>query len=127
MEFKKRTFIPMVIMIFALGITAGFYLGKRQIKSETVEIKNSVADANKKGIALQKLDLLKSYTDFILLPKEKIADPEKYADDMEKKAVAIDDQEIISKFYATGEDDDREQKILDFLDFLNASVKNDLR
>lgn len=127
MEFKKGTFIPIVIMIFALGITAGFYLGKKQIKSETVEIRNSAADADKKNIALQKLSLLKSYTDFILLPKEKIADPEKYADDMGEKVKEINDNEITSKFYATGETADKEQKILDFLDFLNSSVKNDLQ
>lgn len=127
MEFKKRTFIPIVIMIFALGAIAGFYFGKKQIKSETIEIRNSAADADKKKIASQKLDLLKSYTDFILLPKEKIADPEKYADDMGEKVKEINDNEITSKFYATGETDEKEQKILDFLDFLNTSVKNDLQ
>ena len=132
MEFKKKAFVLMVLCLI-LGIVAGFYLGNKPGNSKTVIIKNQATesvgenlDANKKNLALQKLDLLKSYTDFVLLPTEKIADPKKYADEMGAKVKAINDNAITAKFYATGETDNKEQKIVDFLDFLNASISSDL-
>jgi len=50
----------------------------------------------------------------------------KYADEMGAKVKAINDNELTVKFYATGETVDKEQKIVDFLDFLNASINADL-
>jgi len=70
---------------------------------------------------------LKSYTDFVLLPKEKIADPIKYADTMGELVKSINSEEITAKYYATGETEGKEQKIVDFLDYLSESLKADLR
>jgi len=75
----------------------------------------------------QVYDLLKDYTDFVLLPKEKITDPTKYADDMGTKVKSINDDDITAKFYATGEAASKEQKIVDFLDLLNGKIKSDLQ
>lgn len=128
---RKVFFI--LILALIVGLAGGYFYGNKNQKTAISlpcagdsqdSSANNIIDTEK--IAL-KLNLLKDYTDFVLLPLEKIADPEKYADDMEKKAVEIGDNEIIAKFYATGETADKEQKILDFLDYLNESVKADLR
>lgn len=112
MGLKKKIIISLVFALVA-GAAGGYYAGqKNQPELEKINLK---------------LDLLKDYTNFVLLPLEKIADPEKYADDMGKKVEEINDNEITSKFYATGETDGKEQKIIDFLDFLNTSIKSDLK
>lgn len=118
-----------------LGLSSGFYFGakgseggkKVEINNKQTSCSTETPDANKKTLALQKLDLLKSYTDFVLLPKEKIADPTKYADEMGAKVKAINDNDLTAKFYATGETVDKEQKIIDFLDFLSEKIKADLQ
>lgn len=127
---KKVFFI--LILVFVAGLAGGYFYGSKNQKtatslpcsSDSQDSSAKVSDIDKVNL---KLDLLKDYTDFVLLPSEKIIDPLKYADDMGKKAVEIDDKEITAKFYATGEADNKEQKIVDFLDFLNNSIKDDLQ
>jgi len=110
---SRRNLLIALILVLLLGVGSGYYLGKRQ--------------TGKNEKAVQKLDLLKSYTDFIFLPKEKIGDPVAFADDMEKKVETIGDDVIASKYNATGESENKEQKIIDFLDFLNNSIRSDLQ
>lgn len=133
MGLKKKIIISLVFALVA-GAAGGYYASqKNQPEKEACTPDDN---GNKKVSAKPaqdlekinlKLDLLKDYTDFVLLPLEKISDPAKYADDMGEKVKEISDDEITSKYYATGETDGKEQKILDFLDFLNSSVKNDLQ
>lgn len=113
MGLNKKIIISLIFTLVA-GAAGGYYAGQKN-QSQNLE-----------KIDL-KLGLLKDYTDFVFLPPEKITDPVKYADAMGEKVKEINDSEITSKFYATGENDDREQKILDFLDFLNTSIKGDLK
>lgn len=133
MGLKKKIIISLVFVLIA-GAAGGYYAGQKNHLEK--EICAPDGNENKKvftkpeqdsGKIGLKLDLLKDYTDFVLLPLEKISDPAKYADDMGKKVEEINDDEITSNYYATGEGDNREQKILDFLDFLNASIKSDLK
>jgi|GEM_PF-5804290 len=134
MESGKKLFGLMALCLI-LGLSSGFYFGdKRGGSGKKVEINNKQAscsketpDASQKTLALQKLDLLKSYTDFVLLPKEKIADPVKYADNMSEMVKNINSEEITTKYYATGETEGKEQKIVDFLDFLSEQIKADLQ
>jgi len=134
MESKKKIF-GLVVIALIMGTGTGFYFGGKSsndsklvkiTNSKNEEVLNTIVDASKKKLTLQKLDLLKSYTDFVLLPNEKIADPKKYANDMGEKVEAINNNEIAAKYYATGETDGKEQKIVDFLDYLNESIKADL-
>lgn len=134
MESGKRLYSLMTLCLI-LGLASGFYFGdKRAGSGKKVEINNNqttcsteIPNASKKTLALQKLELLKSYTDFVLLPKEKIADPLKYVDDMGELVKSINSEEISAKYYATGETEGKEQKIVDFLDYLSESLKADLR
>ena len=140
MEFSKKT-IVILVLIFVLGILAGFYFGnKRQQGTEkTVQIPLEKTDDNVvcptvvnniSSITKSKLDLLKSYTDFILLPPEKAADITKYTDDINNELEAINDSEITSRFEETLAGDDaviRSQKANAFLDFLNDKIKADLQ
>jgi len=134
MESGKKLFSLMALCLI-LGLSSGFYFGAKQGGGgKKVEINNKqtvcpteTSDTSKKTLALQKLDLLKSYTDFVLLPKEKIADPIKYADNMSEMVKNIKSEEIAAKYYATGEAEGKEQKIVDFLDYLSESLKADLR
>lgn len=130
MQSKKSVLIALVLVLL-LGIGVGYYFGKRQVEEAKIPGKeNSLAISEVKTgeneKALQKLDLLKSYTDFIFLPKEKIEDPIAFAEDMTKKVETIGDDIITAKYSATGESENKEQKIIDFLDFLNESIKADL-
>lgn len=120
-----------------VGIAGGFYYGNKTDGQQAIEVTSSnkdetaptsdvKPDASKKALALQKLDLLKRYTDFVKLPQNQVADPTKYANDMGEIVKAINDNKITAKFYATGETDNKEQKIVDFLDYLNESIKSDL-
>jgi hypothetical protein len=134
METNKKLF-SLIILSLILGSALGFYFGNKHFEGiKKVIITNPVSeevcvsvDENKKNLILQEIDLLKSYTDFVLLPKEKIADPKKYADEMGAKVEAINNDDITAKFYATGETEDKEQKIVDFLDFLSEKIKADLQ
>jgi hypothetical protein len=122
----KRIFIVLII-VFALGVVSGYFFGGRN-KSESgksVTINNT--SEKKATNALLKLDLLKDYTGFILSPSETIGNSEEYANNMAEKVKKINDTEITSKFYATGETENKEQKIIDFLNFLNDSIKADLQ
>lgn len=130
-------------MAFSLmvGIGAGFYYGNKTDSSKTIEVantKNEVAntvqntglDARKKALVLQKLDLLKYYTNFVLLPKEKFADPKKYGEDMSALVVEINDNEITSRYNATAEANNDEQKIdniRNLLNYLSESIQADLQ
>jgi hypothetical protein len=134
METNKRLFSLMILSLI-LGSALGFYFGNKHSEdAKKVTIANPVneevcasVDENKKNLTLQKIDLLKSYTDFVLLPKEKITDPKKYADEMGVKVKAINNDDITAKFYATGEAEGKEQKIIDFLDLLSEKIKADLQ
>lgn len=144
MGFNKKTII-FLMGTFVLGaLLSGFYFGnKKQCENETANsenniacpivaanpaVKNSVAANNIKTAKL-KLDLLKSYTNFVLLPPEEIANAESYANDVSKKLEAVNDPEITSKFEDTlvGEETARNQKIIDFLNFLNEEINADLQ
>jgi hypothetical protein len=134
MESGKKLFSLMTLCLI-LGLSSGFYFGtklggsgkKVEINNQKADCPTETSDAGQKTLALQKLDLLKSYTDFVLLPKEKIADPVKYAEDMGELVKSINSEEITAKYYATGETEGKEQKIVDFLDYLSESLKADLR
>lgn len=134
MEINKKLF-SLMILVLVLGAALGFYFGNKNSEgTKKVTITNPTSkevcaspDASKKQLALQEVDLLKSYTDFVLLPKEKITDPTKYADEMGAKVKAINDNDLAAKFYATGETVNKEQKIIDFLDFLSEKIKADLQ
>jgi len=136
MGFSKKIIIFLVI-IFALGISAGFYLGNKGKQGNVKLIR--MADNGDKAVsgtatgnidsAKLKLDLLKSYTDLVLLSPEKITDATKYADNIKKELEAINDAEITSRFEDTlvGDDSAKSQKVNDFLDFLNDKIRADLQ
>jgi len=133
MKANKKAVIA-IFLTFIVGLIGGYYYGHKSLTSGSVCILNgggatSEVPASAKNFAQTalKIDLLKDYTDFVLLPKEKIADPVKYADMMGAKVKTINDSDITAKFYATGEIADKEQKILDFLDLLNGKIKSDLQ
>lgn len=73
-----------------------------------------------------KLSLLQDYINFIYLPEERILDVKNYVDEMNKKIDNISDEKISEKYYLTADDDDKETKILNFLNYTIDSVKNDL-
>jgi len=122
----KRLLVTL-FLVFALGIISGYLFGSkngvRSVKNFTINNDNSEKEIK----ALLKLDLLKEYTEFILLPSEKIGNSEEYANSMAEKVKNLDDPQITSKFYATGETENKEQKIIDFLNFLSESIKSDFQ
>ncbi|MDO9231131.1 MAG: hypothetical protein Q7U36_01470 [bacterium] len=136
MEFNKKSII-LLALVLVLGLSTGFYFGNNRqqktdgivqiVKDDTENKATSVATANNIDRAKQKLDLLKSYTDFVLLPPEKIVDANSYVEAMKTKIIKINDSEIISKFNASWETENGEQKRLDFIDFLNDKIKSDLQ
>ena len=134
---KKIIFISLALMFF-VGAAAGYYYGVKsqsdspgKIVFQSAEDKSDTISAEinsgKKAKVKKKLELLKNYTDFVLLPVDSIKDPVAYADDMGKQVESIDDADITAKFYATGEKIGKEQKIIDFLDSLNTSIQADLK
>lgn len=132
MEFSKKIVVG-IILVFIVGIGTGYYFGSNAQSSKVIEIRNTAKerantdlDADKKNLTLQKLDLLKNYTDFIFLPPEATGNSLNYVEEMEKRVKSINDEKITAKFYTTGETENKEQKIIEFLDFLNESIKADL-
>lgn len=128
----------LILFFLILGALGGFYYGKSSQPPKIIEIKNEipvvqnkempvVVDEETKNLTLEKLSLLKRYTNFVILPSEKIPDSAQYAAEMEEKVKAINDEEITARFYATGENENKEQKIADFLDFLNESIRSDVQ
>jgi len=129
----KKIFI-LIVAALIIGSAIGIYFGNNpgglkkvsEVKNLAINTVSSGQNTAKRNIALQKLDLLRIYTDFVLLPEEKIVDPDKYVSQMGEILKSIGDNEITAKFYATGEGDNKEQKIVDFLNQLNESIKADL-
>lgn len=112
--------ILILAIVLAVGLGIGYYAGMKkapQIAQSSV---------NKKAVEL-KLGLLKTYLNFVMLPEEKIADPDKYAADMEKIAVATGDEDLLAKYRATGEEEKGDQKMLDFFNYLIESVRAEIK
>ena len=132
-----------IIAVFALGASSGYYWKSKrcvQAKSEPAksvvgsaaktaseETSDPEAEERKKKMGL-KVGLLQDYINLILLPKEEIIDPHKYANDMQAKADGIGDAAISEKFEATsvGDENERSSKILEFLNLTFDSIKSDL-
>lgn len=133
MTINKKT-IFLLGLFFLLGFFSAYLYEKRQqavifseVAKQNAENANCSLDNSKVSVVTTKLDLLKSYTDFILLPVNKIGDSAAYTNEMTKQVQAINDSDIETKFYATGDKTGREQKIIDFLDYLNDSIRGDLQ
>lgn len=131
MEFSKKILF-LLILALLVGASVGYSLGNK--KPETILEKSSEQimtgnemTAEKKALIGQKLDLLKNYTNFVFLPPEATGDSLSYVEKMEKIIQSINNEEITAKFYVTGETENKEQKIIDFLDFLNENIKADLQ
>ncbi|MBU2028950.1 hypothetical protein KJ761_03635 [Patescibacteria group bacterium] len=131
MEFSKKILFLLVLAL-VVGASVGYSLGNKkpvtilEKNSEQITTGNEMT-AEKKALIGQKLDLLKNYTNFVFLPPEATGDSLSYVEKMEKIVQSINDENITAKFYATGEAENKEQKIIDFLDFLNESIKADLQ
>ena len=129
MEFVKKLFI--FLLIFALGSSVGYYYSNESKEQITIGKKSDspagIIGSGNKEKARIKLDLLREYTDFVFLPKEEMGDLVKYVDGMGEKVKLINDDALSAKFYATGEAENKEKKILDFLDSLNKSIASDLQ
>ena len=139
MEPKKKI-LGLMVLSLIVGVGMGLYFGKNTESSKTIEITNSNKDetatasdvkpyVDKKDLALRKLDLLKYYTNFVLLPKEKFADPKKYGEDMSAVVEEINDNEITARYKATAEADSDEQRIENIrslLNYLSDSIRSDL-
>lgn len=136
MEFNKKSII-LLTLVLILGLSSGFYFGNNRkqetagivqiVKDNTEDKATPVVTANNIDRAKLKLDLLKRYIDFVLLPPEKIVDANDYVNAMKAKIIEINDSEIISKFNASWETENGEQKRLDFINFLNDKIKSDLQ
>ena len=128
----QKVFI--ILVIFLLGGVLGRYLFPlqktggftvQQSRSSDAAVPLALPQGTKEKVLL-KLDLLKDYQNFIFLSKEEIKNPVAYANEMEKKAQTIGDAKLLEMYYATGEIDNKEKKITDYLNALIDSIKNDL-
>lgn len=125
MNWLKYKKIIVLIAVFGLGALSGYYFSPKLNSkiSYVINQKQGKESETDKGKQIQKLDLLKDYINFVVLPKEEVKDPEAYADNMEKKMQAVSDAALAEKYYATGEGENREKKILDFFNFVIEDVK----
>ena len=132
-----------VAVVFACGVGVGYFiLPKLKSPGRTTALithnsttdkpidntkENKGGEVKKDNMAL-KLALLKDYTNFVYLPTEKIGDVSQYVAKMDEKVVMLDDSAIEEKYYSTGEGspEEREQKVLDFLNFLIDGMVNDV-
>jgi hypothetical protein len=131
---NTKKVLIVLVLIFVLGVVSGYFLGGRNkagnekgITIENSSDENKKMNTDKKDKLNLKIDLLKDYTELLGLPEGTIPDPVKYADAMGSKVQAIDDDELAAKYFATGESNEKTQKIKDFLDYLNESIKADLQ
>lgn len=138
---SKQKLAWLIILPLVIGVAIGFSFGKNTGSQKAIEVTNSnkdetvptsdvKPDASKKALALRKLDLLKYYTNFVLLPKEKFADPKKYGEDMSAVVTEINDDEITSRYNATVEADNDEQRVVNIrvlLNYLSDSIRSDLQ
>lgn len=130
----SKNIIALLIVVFLLGAGVGFSLNylksdEAENKKEIMIVQKDCADTKETvnyEKSIQELDLLKDYINFILLPKEKIGNIDEYVANMNKKADEIGDEELSKKYSATGEETDKEQKILDFFNFSIEKVKAEL-
>ncbi|OGI28928.1 MAG: hypothetical protein A2288_02350 [Candidatus Moranbacteria bacterium RIFOXYA12_FULL_44_15] len=118
--------------ILVLGASGGYYAGSILNDSGasrcfTFDRAGEETGSTEKEKARLKLDLLKDYTNLVYLPAEKIGDANAYVGAMDQKVKAIANDKISEKYYATGTEEGREAKILDFFNFLIEEAKNDLK
>lgn len=138
---SKQKLVVLVALSLIVGVGIGLYSAKNTGSQKAIEVTNSnkdktiptpdaKPDASKKALALRKLDLLKYYTNFVLLPKEKFADPKKYGEDMSAVVTEINDDEITSRYNATVEAENDEQRVVNIrilLNYLSDSIRSDLQ
>mgnify|MGYP000890482974 CR=1 FL=1 len=129
--FKKK--IITVVLILALGVILGYFWGSKKSTS-SLSVNNNLISSQENDVsgkisstkAVLKLDLLRDYINFVYLPKEEIQNIQEYVENMGKKVEAIGDEEIREKFQATGNDAEREKRILEFFNFIIDDVKIEL-
>lgn len=129
--FKKK--IITMVLILALGMALGYFWGNKKATSK-LSISNNLVSSQENNAsgkisstkAILKLDLLRDYINFVYLPKEEVQNIQEYADNMSKKVESIGDEKIKEKFQATGNDVEREKRILEFFNFIIDDVKNGL-
>lgn len=128
---KKR--IITMVLIFALGLALGYFWGNKKSTSK-MSISNNLVSSQENDSSGKissaktalKLDLLKDYINFVYIPKEEISNIQEYSDNMSKKVETIGDEKIKEKFQATGNDAEREKRILEFFNFIIDDVKSGL-
>jgi len=135
---KKLLIFLFVIAIFLAGVLTGYFFDhtkKKEILMRSIPADSKATNPTKSALnkpysqseaTVLKLSLLQDYINFIYLPEERILDVKNYVDEMNKKIDNISDEKISEKYYLTADDDDKETKILNFLNYTIDSVKNDL-
>lgn len=132
----------LILIVFLLGFSFGYftkflwsskknYPNKEIVFSQKecepiVKKVENLDNHDNHEVSIKRLDLLKDYINFVLMPKKKIVDIKKYVLEMNQKADEIGDPELSEKYSATGEDENREQRILDFFNFSISKVKAEL-
>ena len=129
------------ILLFSAGMASGylyFSAGNRTAESNSPEEKNVSEDVENPEINLSnnrrvrvnmKINLLKDYVNLIFIPEKNEAESELKAEEMNRKVAAISDVVLKEKYDATGNGspEEREVKILEFLNFLFDEIRNDLK
>lgn len=79
----------------------------------------NAGEVKKDDMAL-KLALLKDYTNFVYMPAEKLGDVPQYIAKMDEKVSALGNPAIEERYYSTGvgSPEEREQRVIDFFNFL---------
>jgi hypothetical protein len=109
-----------IVIFFANGVAVGIIYEKKQNAMIVSEQKKISLENSKKAIL--NLDLLKDYLNFVFSPQESNPDPNQTAANLEKKAQLLNDADVMKKFYATGDQDGKEQKISDFFNSLIVNI-----
>jgi len=129
------------ILLFSAGMVSGYFYfsaGNKTTESNNPEEKNVSEGVENPEINLSdnqrvrvnmKINLLKDYVNLIFIPEKNEAESELKAEEMNRKVAAISDVVLKEKYDATGNGspEEREVKILEFLNFLFDEIRNDLK
>ena len=136
---KKKSFFGIFfkmvlwVAVFGGGIFLGYYMKPEKEKIISVSENKSCTQQSQKledalksnmqylSVTSARADILRDYVNFIFLPKEKIGNTDEYAKKMEEKIVALGDENLLQKFYATGEKNE-EKRNANVLDFINEVI-----